>query len=244
VPDPADDFAVWASLEGVPSALAATRDGIDALLRDRGLRRTTAELTAESLLRGAVASARLDGSSATAEEMGAGRDPVAAGAARLNGQLLSLVPVIRHSPMQALARMHSLAAPQDAPSDEVGRPRGAPGVAARLQALSRQLVAPTEAPALAVAALAHAEVASLRPFESANGLVARALERLVLVTRGVDPASMTVPEGGHLATADAYREALAAYAEGSLEGRRRWLLYAATALASGVSLSPLMSYRD
>ncbi|MBA2716331.1 MAG: oxidoreductase, partial [Propionibacteriales bacterium] len=132
MPDPADDFAVWASLEGVPSALAATRDGIDALLRDRGLRRTTAELTAESLLRGAVASARLDGSRATAEELRAGSDPVAAAAVRLNGQLLSLVPVIGRSPMQALARMHSLAAPQDAPSDEVGRPRGAPGVAARL----------------------------------------------------------------------------------------------------------------
>lgn len=240
--DPADDFAVCASLEGVPSALAATRDGIDALLRDRGPRRTTAELTAESLLRGAVASACIDGSSVTAEDMHeGGLDPVAAGAARLNAQLLSLLPVIRRSPLQALARMHSLAAPPDSPRDEVGRPRTDTGNAARLQLLSRQLATPTPAPALAVAALAHAEVASLRPFESANGLVARALERLVLVSRGVDPASMTVPEGGHLASSEAYREALAAYAEGSLEGRRRWLLYAATALTTGVSLSPLVS---
>ncbi len=42
--------------------MTSTRDGIDALLRDRGLRRTTPDLTAESLLRGAHASAVLEGS--------------------------------------------------------------------------------------------------------------------------------------------------------------------------------------
>lgn len=240
--DPADDFAVCASLEGVPSALAATRDGIDALLRDRGLRRTTAGLTAESLLRGALASATLAGSTATEQEVRAGvGDPVAVAAARLYAGLPSLVPVIGRSPLQALARLHSLAAPPQTAPDQVGRPRDDLRATARLQALSRQLVAPTQAPALAVAALAHAEVAALQPFASANGLVARAVERLLLVGRGVDPTALTVPEGGHLAMGEAYREALAAYAEGSLEGRRRWLLYAATALTTGVSLSPLLS---
>ena len=60
--EPVDPFLPAASLEGVPSAFAATRDGIDALLRDRGLRRTTPEDTARSLLLGAVATARLEGS--------------------------------------------------------------------------------------------------------------------------------------------------------------------------------------
>ena len=59
--EPVDPFLPAASLEGVPSAFAATRDGIDALLRDRGLRRTTPEDTARSLLLGAVATARLEG---------------------------------------------------------------------------------------------------------------------------------------------------------------------------------------
>ena len=45
------------ALEGVPSALASARDGIDAMLRDRGLRRTAPDVTGESLLRGAHASA-------------------------------------------------------------------------------------------------------------------------------------------------------------------------------------------
>jgi hypothetical protein len=233
------DFAAYAAMEGVPSALAATRDGIDALLRDRGLRRTTPELTAESLLRGAVASAALDGSSATAEDVRAGRaDEVASGAARLNSQLLSLVPVIARSPLQALARMHSLVAPAGTPPDQVGRPRGDSSITVGLQSLARQLLASTGAPSLAVASLAHAEVLKLAPFEVGSGLVARALERLLLVARGVDPASLTVPEGGHLAAGPAYDEALRAYSEGGPAGARQWLLYAADALTVGASLNP------
>ena len=56
-PPSSDPLAALERLEGVPSSYAATRDGIDALLRDRGLRRTSPEQTTESLLRGARASA-------------------------------------------------------------------------------------------------------------------------------------------------------------------------------------------
>ena len=56
----------------MPSAFAATRDGIDVMLRDRGLRRTTPEQTAESLLRGAHASAVLEGSGSSLEDVRAG----------------------------------------------------------------------------------------------------------------------------------------------------------------------------
>jgi hypothetical protein len=54
MPD-ADPLAPLLRLEGVPSAFAATRDGIDALLRDRGLRRTSSDQYAEALLVGALA---------------------------------------------------------------------------------------------------------------------------------------------------------------------------------------------
>ena len=83
------------SLEGVPSAFAATRDGIDALLRDRGLRRTSPEQTAASLLRGAHASAVLEGSTSTFEEVAEGAgDAIAVDAVRVSTELLSLVPVL------------------------------------------------------------------------------------------------------------------------------------------------------
>jgi hypothetical protein len=237
----ADVVARDAASEGIPSALAATRDGIDALLRDRGLRRTTRDLTTESLLRGAVASAQLEGSGSTADDVRAGRaDALATGATRLNGQLLRLVPVVGRAPLQALARMHALAAAHDS-TETPGRPREMPGVVPRLHALAGLLTAAVQPPAIAVAAVAHAELATLEPFGSANGLVARALERLVLVARGVDPTSLTVPECGHLVDESAYRKALLAYAEGSVDGRRTWLRYAASAVAAGAAASPLLS---
>src|SRR6476661_8629062 len=106
-----DPLLALASLEGVGSAMAATRDGIDAMLRDRGLRRTTADLTGESLLRGAHASAVLEGSASTLEDAraGTGDEPTAA-AVRVSTELMSLLPVLEHSPLQVLARLHTIAA--------------------------------------------------------------------------------------------------------------------------------------
>lgn len=227
-------------LEGVPSALAAARDGVDALLRDRGLRRTTPALTTESLLRGAVASAQLAGSTSTLDEVRAGAaDDIAVAATRVYAGLLSLVPVVARSPLQALARLHTLAAAGTVPDDELGRPRPDAQAAGVLRRLSERLLAPTMAPAIAVAGLAHAEVLTTAPFGSANELVARALERLLLVSRGIDPTSLTVPEAGHLVLATGYRDALERYRVGDAAGLRGWLEHVAAAVTEGVSASPL-----
>ncbi|MGA9746466.1 MAG: oxidoreductase, partial [Nocardioides sp.] len=95
------------------------------------------------------------------------------------------------------------------------------------------------APALLVAAVAHAEIASAAPFVSHNGLVARAVERLLLVARGVDPTSLIVPEAGHLALRREYESNLRGYAEGGAAGVHGWLLYAAEAFAKGAESSPV-----
>ena len=238
MPLASDPFASASALEGVPSALAAARDGIDALVRDLRGSRGRADLTAESLLRGAVASAQLEGSSSSLAMARAGKpDAIAAGAIRLSTELLSLVRVVGYAPLQALARMHALAAGPDEPGR--GRPRDDPPAVARMTALARRLVTPTRAPALAVAALVHAEIATARPFATANGLVARGAERLVLVARGVDPGSVIVPEAGHLAAADSYAESLVAYSRGGEVGVRRWLLHSAEAYSRGAVESPL-----
>ena len=235
-----DEVESWCATEGVPSALAAARDAVDARLRDRGLRRTTPEVTAESLLRGAAASAELEGSASSLEDLRAGGgDAVAIAAARVNAELLALVPVVSRSPLQAMARLHALAAAGAVPDDALGRPRPVDGVAARLQSLGSVLLAETDAPAIAIAGIAHAEVLTSEPFEKANGLVARALERLVLVSRGVDPASVTVPEVGHLMLSTSYVSALTAYGSGSAGGRHAWLLHVASAVTRGVEAAPL-----
>jgi hypothetical protein len=239
VPDPAPDPLTWLTeLEGVPSAFAAARDGIDALLRDRGLRRTTPDQTTESLLIGAHASAVLEGSSSTLDEARAGQgDETAQAALRVSTGVLALVPVIGSSPLQALARLHALAGKGVVSDDALGRPISAEA-AARLNALGTTLTA-TSVPALIVGALVHAEVLTVAPFSSHNGIVARAAERLVMVARGVDPASVVVPEAGHLALRPEYESNLRAYRDGGRPGLQAWLLYAAEAVTAAVEVSPV-----
>jgi hypothetical protein len=230
------------ALEGVPSALAAARDGIDAVLRDRGLRRTAPGVTGESLLRGAHASAVLEGSLSALEEVRAGTgDEVARASVRLSTELLALAPVLRRSPLQALARLHTVAAAGALPEDQLGRPRDAE--AAQLVRTVSQVLA-RDAPALLVAAVVHGELLSAAPFASHNGLVARAAERLVLVARGLDPTSLVVPEAGHLALRPAYEGNAAALRDGGQPAVHRWLLYAAEAYSAAAEASPLRDSED
>jgi hypothetical protein len=239
VSHPDDPLARLASLEGVPSAFAAARDGIDAVLRDRGLRRTSPETTAESLLRGAHASAVLEGSTSTLAEVRDGSaDTLAADAVRLSSSLLGLAPTLNRAPLQVLARLHTLAAAGSVGDDELGRPRDA-SAAERLQGVARLISSTSSAPAMVLAAVVHADLAAVAPFPSHNGLVARAAERLVLVARGVDEKSLTVPEAAHLALRAAYESNLRGYREGGAAGVHAWLLYAAEAYAAGAEASPL-----
>lgn len=223
-------------LEGVPRAFSAARDGIDARLRDRGLRKTTPQQTAESLLQGAHASAVLEGSASSLEDLreGAG-DETGEAAVRLSTSMLSLVPVLGSQPLQAFARLHALAGVGSVPDEVLGRPVS-PEAAARLAALGNT-ISSTSVPALMVAALVHAELMAIGAFASHNGLVARAAERLVLVQRGVDPASVVVPEVGHLELRREYESNLRGYRDGGRSGLHSWLLYAAEAYARAAERS-------
>lgn len=233
-----DPLAWLSSLEGVPSAYAGARDGIDALLTDRGLRRTRPEQTTEAMLRGAHASAVLEGSVVTLDDFRAGSlDEVAEASARLSTGLLAQVPVFKQSPLQAFARLHSLAGKGFVADESLGRPVSAEA-AGRLRTLSASLT-DSKQPALLVAALAHAELMTVAAFPSHNGLVARAVERLVMVARGVDPAAVVVPEAGHLALRPAYESNLRGYRDGGRSGLHSWLLYGAEAFAAGAEASPL-----
>ena len=172
VPTP-DPLAWLSDLEGVPSGLVAARDGIDAMLRDRGLRKTKPEQTGESLLRGAHASAVLEGSVSTLDEVRAGEgDEIAGAALRVSTGMLTLVPVIGTAPLQAFARLHALAGKGDVADESLGRPITAAG-ADRINGLAETMLA-TTSPALLVAAVVHAELVTVAPFASYNGIVARA----------------------------------------------------------------------
>lgn len=212
VPDP---LTALARLEGVPSGLAAARDAVDVVLTDRGLRELTGEQVASALLAGARASARLTDDA----------ELWFPGALRLSTELPELAAVLRVAPGQALARAHALAARGVVADPELGRLRADPAVAARVAGLGELLTGPTEAPALVLAAVAHGEVATVAPFGSADGLVARAVERMVLVSSGFDPRAVIATEVGHLRAAQTYQRLLAGYAGGSAAGVRDWILH-------------------
>jgi hypothetical protein len=186
------------------------------------------------LLRGAIASARLEGSASDDATVRAGEgDPVARAAVRLSTELLGVLPAWQSAPLQALARLHAIAAAGAVDDADLGRPVIAAG-ADRLATLARTLTTPTEAPGMVVAAIVHAEVVAAGAFASHNGLVARAAERLTLVVTGVDRASVTVPEIGHLASGgDAYRSSLEGYRTRGRDGMHAWVLQAMRAYAHG-----------
>ena len=228
-----DPLADLAELEGVPSALTAARDAADAVLRDRGLRRITPEQSAAALVAGARASAEL-------EEKATGVDSGhwTAGAVRMSTELVPLAALIRVSPGQVLARLHTLVA-REVAGETAGTLRDDPEVSHRMVGLNQLLSRSGRVSALVLAAVAHGEVASLTPFGTADGIVARAVEHLVLIEAGVDPRGALVPEAGHLAAGPRYATLLAGYADGSVAGVRDWILHCAQALTRGAEVSPL-----
>lgn len=253
-----DVLAPLAELEGIGKAARAARDAVDVLLRDRGQRKVGPEVTSESLLRGAYASAALAGSSVTLDEVRQGSDdPVASGAVRMTTELMALAPHADVNPLQVWARLHQLAAADLAGHlDELGHLRAdheplpddieglgpAPSAGVvweRLSGLARALIRPSRAPGIVVGAVVHAELAVLRPFPHANGLVARAAERVVLVARGIDRVGATVPEAGHLELRASYADALRQYADGGVTGVRDWLLRSCEVISLGAERSPL-----
>lgn len=243
-----DPLAAIAGLPGVSEAVQEAREAVDRLYRHRVLRRRSPEVSAESALRGARASAAIEGVDVPLEplRMGEVTDPVVQGALRASAELGRLAPTWRSAPRQVLARLHALAAA--GLTADPGRPRTAPTTAdplglgpapgpeetaARMSALAG-LVTNSTAPALVLAAIVHAELAVLRPFGLVDGLVARAAERLTLVDLGLDPKSLAAVEVGHADLGDAYAEGLRAYLKGTGEGVGTWVRHCASAVVHGV----------
>lgn len=228
----ADPLAPLLDLPGVADSVSAARAAVDALLGDRALRRRSADVSAESALRGAWASASLAGSPATVAEVRSGAaaaDPVVQGALRAQAAIPALADTWTRAPRQALARLHALAAADLTAPEELGRPSNG---AQRLDVLAGVLAA-TTAPAVVVAAVVHGELLSLDAFAPASGVVARTAVRLTLIERGLDPKSLVVVEAGHRELRADYDEALAAYRSGTADGLARWVRHCAAAVTAG-----------
>ncbi|NSC23095.1 oxidoreductase [Streptomyces albus subsp. chlorinus] len=254
----ADPLAPLAALPGVPDAVEAVRASVDRVYGHRIMRRRSSEVSAEAALRGARASAAVEGADWALEEVrrrsdfGTEAEARTVGAAlRVTAEAGQLLDIWQQSPLRVLARLHLVAASGAAPDDTVGRPRrpgepvrgpelglelpGADEVAARLDGLAQLVSGGTSAPALVTAAVVHGELQVLRPFGSCNGLVARAAERVVLVGSGLDPKAICPAEVGYAELGrEAYRKALAGYAAGTPEGMTEWIAHCGRAVELGV----------
>lgn len=228
-----DPLAPVLALTGVADAASAARDAVDRLLRHGVLRRGTALVSVESALRGARAGAALDGADHPLQAVRDGvDDPVVAAALRVSSGVGPLVDVWRHSPARALARLHVLAAAGREPDDRLGRPADGTDMP-RLTALADLVTGGTSVPAVVLAAVVHGELLDVAPFAVGTGLVARAAARLALISGGLDPRSVSVPEVGHVELRDEYAAGLAAYSTGTPEGVGRWVRHCAAAVELG-----------
>lgn len=154
----------------------------------------------------------------------------------------------KSEPMKVWARLHTFAASdsergQPRTSDEVLDPLrlGSLPPHALLQdriAQLTELVLDSKAPAILVAAIAHAEIAAMRPFVGGSYLIARATTRLVLAARDVDTDGLVMSEyGAQLLGRPAYVKALNSYISGTREGVAAWVEWQAQAILRGVEMT-------
>ncbi len=225
-----DPLAPLTELPGVAEASDRARDALGRVHRHRVNLRGWPATAAEASLRAARASSVLDDGPVVS-------DPVFGGALRvaqaLEGGGGPIIGIWQRAPLQALARLHMLAAADQVDDDQLGRPRADAEVGPRLELLADVVTGRTRAPAPVVAAVAHGELLTLRPFGSADGVVARAVSRLVTIASGLDPHGLGVPEVNWMRQPAKYRDAAHGFAEGTPDGVGAWLLLCCRAMQAG-----------
>lgn len=238
----ADPLATLVELPGVFEAVDSSRAAIDAMLREPALRRRRGDVRATARHRAAWASARLAGADVELPDF---RPPfsddesgrLCAASLRVSGAVRTESETWRRAPLQALARLHTLAAADVVPASSIGRPRAHPGVASRLNAMA-DVVTASSAPGVVVAAVVQAELLDLSPFGWGDALIARAATRLVLVSRGVDPDALTVADEGLLRLGtDRYQQALTGYQQRTRDGLAGWLIHIAQSVRIGAGIT-------
>ena len=239
-----DPLAPLMELPGVAEASDRARDALGRAHRHRSNLRGWPVTAAEAALRAARASSVLDGGPVRLDALadaalpnGGVSDPVFGGALRvaqaLEGGGGPVVGIWQRAPLQALARLHVLAAADLVDEEHLGRPRGDAEVGPRLELLAELVTGRTRAPAPVVAAVAHGELLTLRPFGSADGVVARAVSRLVTIASGLDPHGLGVPEVSWMRQPAEYRDAARGFADGTRDGVGSWLVLCCRAMRAG-----------
>jgi hypothetical protein len=256
VPDAAAALRLAAGDPAASAAALAARAAMDAVAWDRGIRSRVATVAASSRWAGALANAAFEGAvlpPAVAVAVAQGHVPpdpmgqVVLAAVDLAGMAPRMAGLLRSAPLQCLAEAATVAGRGFVDTELLGRPRVGPcddplhlpalpeasEVPPALVSLGT-ILARADEPAVLVAAVVHAQLALLRPFQWGSGLVARACVRWVLAGRSVDPDMLCVPEAGLLALGRSkYVRALGGYRSGTVAGLASWIETFSGALVAG-----------
>lgn len=247
--DPLSDVL---SIPGVASDCQTTLKAIDELMWNRTVRRHKDALIPYTRRIAGFATAALDGAQMPKDPtmepevspMGSLADQGLLVTAEADLQRLAF----RTEPLKVLARLHTFVSTDE----DRGRPRTTNDVndPLRLGSLPPHdvlqermsqlvdLVIESKAPSILVAAIAHAELATLRPFTQGSYLVARASTRLILAARDVDNDGLVMSEyGAFLLGRPAYVKALTGYISGTQEGVASWVAWQGQAIQRGIEMA-------
>ncbi|MBB5910887.1 oxidoreductase [Actinoalloteichus hymeniacidonis] len=231
-----DPLGPLLDLPGVADSVRAARDAVDAVHAHPANRRGWAVSAAEASVRAARASAAIDGADVDLPADGPVTDPLTAGSLRVAESIGALLGTWQRAPLQALARLHLLAAADLVPAerdDLLGRPRADDSVSTRLDLLAGLVSGGTSVPGPVMVAVVHGELLALNAFGTADGIVARAAARLTAIGSGLDPKGLAVPEVAYLRKLPAYRAAAEGFASGEPGGIAAWIKHCCAAIESG-----------
>ncbi len=242
------DLSPLGELPGVQDAVEKANDYVARLHRHPKNLRGWNITGSEGVLRGARASAQLDGGTPRLPEDGQVTDEVLAGALRA-AELLAPDGITetqstwRRAPLQMIAKINSLASPQM--SDESFRKKAAhsaeflvPGrpkraMDGRLQLLAELLTGGAKVNSVILSAVIHGELLTLEPFGDANGVTARACSRLCTIAGGLDPRGLSVPEVWWNRHRDEYRDKARGFASGQPSSVAEWIIFHAEGISEG-----------
>ena len=247
-----DPLSNLLTIPGVASECETTLKAIDELMWNRTVRRHKDSLIPYTRRIAGFATAALDGAQMPKDPT---MEPEVSPMGSLSDQGLLITAeadlqrlAFRTEPLKVLARLHTFVSTDD----DRGRPRTTNDVNDPLrlgsvpphevlqERMSQlvDLVIESKASSILVAAIAHAELATLRPFTQGSYLVARASTRLILAARDVDNDGLVMSEyGAFLLGRPAYVKALTGYISGTREGVAMWVGWQGEAIRRGIDMA-------
>ena len=247
-----DPLSNLLSIPGVSEECETTLKAIDELMWNRVVRRHKEALIPYTRRIAGFATAALDGAQMPKDPT---MEPEVSPMGSLSEQGLLVTAeadlqrlAFKSEPLKVLARLHTFVSTDE----DRGRPRTSNEVIdplrfgslpphevlqERLSQLT-DLVMESKASSILVAAIAHAELATLRPFTQGSYLVARASTRLILAARDVDNDGLVMSEyGAFLLGRPAYVKALTGYISGTREGVGAWVAWQGEAIKRGIEMA-------